>query len=121
MECLYIWTLQHIEVMATIQEKKLYLVTLSFFKIYDRPTGKYVSLPPPPARFFFNFRKRTYPLWLDVIQNAWHCKLTAIDFQGKWVAFEESQNRTILYSRIFFLGENAIWKYGTAVYATGLR
>ena len=32
--------------MATIQEKKLYLVTLSFFKIYDRPTGKYVSLPP---------------------------------------------------------------------------
>jgi len=80
-------------------EKKLYLIILLFFKIYDRPSSKYVF---PPARFFFNFRKRTYPLWLDVIQNAWHCKVTAIDFHGKWVAFEESQNRTILDSRYIF-------------------
>jgi hypothetical protein len=81
----------------------LYLITLLFFKIYDRPSSKYVF---PPSRFFFNFRKPTYPLWLDVIQNAWHCKVTAIDFHGKLVAFEESQNRTILYGRFmfFFLG-----------------
>ena len=81
--------------MVTIQEKKgLYWITLLFSKIYDRPASKYVF--SPPTRFFFNFRKRKYPLWLDVIQNAWHCKVTAIDFHGKWVAFEESQTCTIL-------------------------
>jgi len=48
-------------------KKKLYLITHSFFKIYDRSGSKYVF---PAARFFFNFRKRTYPLCLDAIQNS---------------------------------------------------
>lgn len=88
--------------MATIQGKKSYIWL--HFHFSRSMIVLQVNTPLPlPARFFLNFRKRTYLLWLDVIQNAWHCKVTAIDFQRKWAAFVESQNRTNLYSKFFFL------------------